>query len=105
MNSLNTHKLSSLDEAFEPAEVRRIIECLEIHYTPKHGRWLKMDEIEIGIMMRQCLNHRIGSQQTLRSEINAWRKQRNKEEIRVNWRFTTEDAQIKLKSLYPSIQS
>ena len=103
MDNLNTHKLSSLYEAFEPAEARRISERLEIHYTPKHGSWLNMAEIEIGVMTRQCLNRRIENQQTLGSEINAWCEQRNKEEIQVNWRFTTKDARIKLKSLYPSI--
>jgi len=105
MDNLNTHKVSSLYEAFEPAEARRIADRLEIHYTPKHGSWLDMAEIEIGVMVRQCLNRRIGDQQTLRREIDAWVKQRNEEETCVNWRFTTEDARIKLKSLYPSIQS
>lgn len=105
MDNLNTHKVSSLYEAFEPAEARRIADRLEIHYTPKHGSWLDMAEIEIGVMVRQCLNRRIGDQQTLRREIDAWVKQRNEEETCVNWRFTTEDARIKLKSLYPSLQS
>lgn len=105
MDNLNTHKVSSLYEAFEPEEARRIADRLEIHYTPKHGSWLDMAEIEIGVMTRQCLNRRIGDQQTLRREINAWQKQRNDEKTPVNWRFTTEDARIKLKSLYPSIQS
>ena len=105
MDNLNTHKLSSLYAAFEPEEARRIAERLEIHYTPKHGSWLDMAEIEIGVMSRQCLNRRIPDQKTLRAEIAAWQEQRNQKAIRVNWRFTTKDARIKLKSLYPSIQS
>ncbi len=104
MDNLNTHKLGSLYEAFEPAEARRIAERLEIHYTPKHGSWLDMAEIEIGVMSRQCLNRRIPDQLTLRREINAWQKHRNQKAVGVNWRFTTADARIKLKSLYPSYQ-
>ncbi len=104
MDNLNTHKLGSLYEAFSPEEARRIAERLEIHYTPKHGSWLDMAEIEIGILSRQCLNRRIPDQETLRFEINAWQELRNKKAICVNWRFTTADARIKLKSLYPSIQ-
>jgi len=105
MDNLNTHKLSSLYTAFEPEEARRIAQRLEIHYTPKHGSWLDMAEIEIGVMSRQCLNRRIPDQETLRAEIDAWQQQRNQMAIRVDWRFTTEDARIKLKSLYPSIQN
>jgi len=105
MDNLNTHKLSSLYEAFEPSEARRIAERLEIHYTPKHGSWLDRAEIEIGVMVRQCLDRRIEDQQTLRNEISAWQQTRNAEQIRVNWRFTTRDARIKLKSLYPSTQN
>ena len=104
MDNLNTHKLGSLYEAFAPEEARRIAERLEIHYTPKHGSWLDMAEIEIGILSRQCLNRRIPDQETLRSEINAWQELRNKKAICVNWRFTTADARIKLKRLYPSTQ-
>ena len=95
---------ASLYEAFEPAEARRIAERLEVHYTPKHGSWLNMAEIEIGVLARQCLDRRIPGQEVLRREVEAWQAQRNREEIRVDWRFTTEDARIKLKSLYPSIQ-
>ena len=105
MDNLNTHKLGSLYEAFKPEEARRIAERLEIHYTPKHGSWLDMAEIEIGVLSRQCLNRRIPDQDTLRTEINAWQEQRNQKAVCVDWRFTTEDARIKLKSLYPSIQS
>lgn len=102
MDNLNTHKLGSLYATFEPAEARRIAERLEIHYTPKHGSWLDMAEIEIGVLSRQCLNRRIPDQETLRAEIAAWEKQRNKDAVIVNWRFTTDEARVKLKSLYPS---
>jgi len=105
MDNLNTHKLGSLYATFEPSEARRIAERLEIHYTPKHGSWLDMAEIEIGVLSRQCLNRRIPDQETLRTEIAAWQEQRNKEATIVNWRFTTDDARVKLKSLYPSLQS
>ena len=104
LDNLNTHHPASLYEAFEPAEARRIAGRLEIHYTPKHGSWLNMAEIEIGVLARQCLERRIPDQSTLRREIEAWQGQRNRDTVRVNWRFTTEDARIKLKSLYPSIQ-
>ena len=103
-DNLNTHHPSSLYEEFEPAEARRIAERLEIHYTPKHGSWLDMAEIEIGVMARQCLDRRIPDQSALRREVAAWQQQRNRDAIRVDWRFTTSDARIKLKSLYPSIQ-
>ena len=104
MDNLNTHHLASLYEAFEPAEARRIAQRLEVHYTPKHGSWLNMAEIEIGVLARQCLDRRIPDQGVLRREVEAWQGQRNRDAIRVDWRFTTEDARIKLKSLYPSIQ-
>ncbi len=105
MDNLNTHHPSSLYEAFEPAEARRIAERLEIHYTPKHGSWLDMAEIEIGVLSRQCLNRRIPDQTTLRREVAAWQDRRNQDRIRVDWRFTTADARLKLKSLYPSVQN
>ena len=104
MDNLNTHHPASLYEAFEPAEARRIAERLEVHFTPKHGSWLNMAEIEIGVMARQCLDRRISDQSALRREIEVWQDRRNRDTIRVNWRFTTADARIKLKSLYPSIQ-
>ncbi len=103
MDNLNTHKLGSLYEAFEPAEARRIADRLEIHYTPKHGSWLDMAEIEIGVLSRQCLDRRLPDQETLKREIHAWQNTRNQKAIRVDWRFTAEDARTKLKSLYPSI--
>lgn len=105
LDNLNTHKLSSLYEAFEPSEARRIAERLELHYTPKHGSWLNMAEIELGVLARQCLERRISDRRVLSREVKAWQKDRNREAVRVNWRFTTEDARIRLKSLYPSIQS
>lgn len=103
MDNLNTHKVSSLYAAFKPEEARRIAERIEIHYTPKHGSWLDMAEIEIGVMVRQCLNRRIPDQDALKREIKAWQDQRNQRGIRVDWRFTTQDARVKLKSLYPAI--
>ena len=104
MDNLNTHHPASLYRAFEPAEARRIAQRLEIHYTPKHGSWLNMAEIELGVLARQCLDRRIPSQEVLERETGAWQDQRNRDVIQVDWRFTTEDARIKLKSLYPSIQ-
>ena len=105
MDNLNTHHPASLYEAFEPMEARRIAERLEIHYTPKHGSWLNMAEIEIGVLARQCLDRRIPDQEALRREVAAWQDQRNRDMARVDWRFTTADARIKLKSLYPAIQN
>ena len=104
MDNLNTHRLSSLYEAFAPAEARRIAQRLEIHYTPKHGSWLNIAEIELGVLARQCLDRRIPNQRVLEQETGAWQEHRNQGTIRVDWRFTTDDARIKLKSLYPSIQ-
>ena len=104
MDNLNTHHPASLYEAFEPAEARRIAERLEIHYTPKHGNWLNMAEIELGVLARQCLARRIPDRDVLRREIRTWQDRRNQDTIKVDWRFTTTNARIKLKSLYPSIQ-
>ena len=104
MDNLNTHSPGSLYEAFEPAEARRLARRLEIHYTPKHGSWLNMAEIEIGAMVGQCLDRRIPDRATMRREVGAWQERRNRESVRVDWRFTTADARVKLKSLYPSIQ-
>ena len=102
MDNLNTHKLSSLYEAFEPAEARRIAERLEIHYTPKHGSWLNMAEIEIGVLLdSRSLDRRIANQDILRGEVNAWQNQRNRDVIRVDWRFTTEDAAHQAKVTLP----
>lgn len=104
MDNLNTHKVASLYEAFPPAEARRLIEKLEIHYTPKHGSWLNMAETELGVLSRQCLNRRIPEHETLTREVAAWEASRNNAQSKLNWRFTTEDARVKLKTLYPSIQ-
>lgn len=104
MDNLNTHKVASLYEAFPPAEARRLIDKLEIHYTPKHGSWLDMAETELGVLSQQCLNRRIPDRDTLIREVAAWEHSRNAAECKVTWRFTTEDARIKLKTLYPSIQ-
>lgn len=103
MDNLNTHKFASLYEAFPPAQARRILEKLEIHYTPKHGSWLNMAEIELSVLHRQCLRARIPDQATLRHTVTAWAEQRNSHHSTVHWRFTTEDARIKLHRLYPSI--
>ena len=105
MDNLNTHKLGSLYEAFEPARAHRIAARLGIHYTPKHGSWLNMAEIETGIRARQCLNRRLPDQDTLKREINAWHNARNHKASRADWRVTTADARIRSKSLYPSVQS
>jgi hypothetical protein len=103
MDNLNTHKFASLYEAFPPEEARRIIDKLEIHYTPKHGSWLNMAEIELSVLHRQCLKARIPDRETLIEKVTAWEKRRNTSGSTVRWRFTTEDARIKLHRLYPSI--
>jgi transposase len=104
MDNLNTHTLGALYEAFEPAEALRIARRLEIHYTPKHGSWLNMAEIELSVLARQCLGQRIPDVATLAEEVAAWEQRRNEAGARTDWRFTTEDARIKLKHLYPSLQ-
>ena len=101
-DNLNTHKPAALYEAFSPQEARRIIEKIEWHHTPKHGRWLNMAEIELSVLQRQCLDRRIPDQERLTREVAAWEHKRNQDAVQVNWRFTTEDARIKLKKLYPS---
>jgi len=105
MDQLNTHSAASFYETFEPPEARRLTEKLEIHYTPKHGSWLNMAEIELSVLQRQCLNRRIADQSTLRRETRAWVRRRNKADACVDWRFTTDDARIKLKKLYPSMDA
>ena len=102
-DNLNTHSPASLYKAFSPEEARRIIDKLEFHYTPKHGSWLDMAEIELSILSRQCLDRRIPDQDTLRKEIKAWEDKRNECKATMDWRFTTEDARIKLKRLYPKV--
>ena len=103
-DNLNTHSPVSLYEAFPPGEARRLAERFEFHYTPKHGSWLDMAEIELGILGRQCLSRRIENIDTLRKEAKAWQENRNQAEAKVNWQFTTADARIKLRRLYPSIE-
>jgi transposase len=103
MDNLNTHKPSSLYKAFNPEEARRIIKKLEIHYTPKHGSWLDIAEIELNVMTRQCLSRRIPDIETLREELSAWESERNNSYALVNWQFRTSDARIKLASLYPKL--
>lgn len=104
MDNLNTHRLSSLYEAFAPDEARRLIGRLEVHHTPKHGSWLNMAETELAVLGGQCLDRRIGERDELRAEVAAWEKARNAAKCRVDWQFTTADARVKLKRLYPSIQ-
>ena len=101
MDNLNTHTNASLYEAFAAPEARRIADKLEIHYTPKHGSWLDMAEIELSHLSRQCLDRRIEDRQKLICEVEAWNVQRNEKEVKTIWRFTSEDARIKLKKLYP----
>jgi len=103
MDNLNTHKFASLYHAFPPEEAKRIIDKLDIHYTPNHGSWLNMAEIELSVLHRQCLKARIPDQETLIEKVSAWEKRRNSLDVSVNWQFTTADARIKLKSLYPAI--
>ena len=105
MDNLNTHRIASLYEAFEPAEARRIAQRLEIHYTPKHGSWLNIAEIELSVLTQQCLDRRIADIETLRQETQAWENKRNGQQKGVDWQFTTADARIKLKRLYPQVQS
>ena len=105
MDNLNTHTPAALYEAFAPEEARRIAKKLEIHYTPKHGSWLNMAEIELSVLARQCLDRRIPDIDILAEETAAWEETRNDAEVSVHWRFTTEDARIKLHKLYPSIQA
>ena len=103
MDNLNTHSPTSFYETFEPEEARRLTNRFEFHYTPKHGSWLNMAEIELGVLVRQCLNRRIAGKEALKSEVKAWQDDRNAKIVRINWRFSTADARIKLKSLYPKI--
>jgi len=105
MDNLNTHTGSSLYEAFPPAEARRLLDRLEIHYTPKHGSWLNIAEIELRILNSQCLNRRISDIDSLKREVSPWQKQRNNANSRIDWQFASEDARIKLKKLYPIILS
>jgi len=104
MDNLNTHSPASFYETFEPEEARRLTNRFEFHLTPKHGSWLNMAEIELGVIIRQCLSRRIADKKTLETEVNAWQNERNAKVSKVDWRFKTADARIKLKYLYPVIQ-
>jgi DDE superfamily endonuclease len=104
MDNLNTHKAASLYEAFPPGQARRIAERLEIHHTPKHGSWLNVAEIELSVLARQCLDRRIEDAGELQREVDAWQEERNERGVEVRWRFTTADARIKLRRLYPVLQ-
>jgi hypothetical protein len=101
---LNTHKLASLSEAFAPQEARRLARRLELHHTPKHGSWLNIAEIALSVLTKQCLARRIAAIDTLRQETKAWEHERNAKQTGVDWQFTTADARIRLKRLYPQYQ-
>lgn len=102
-DNLNTHNPAFLYQVFEPAEAKRILDKLEFHYTPKHGSWLNMAEIEFSVLARQCLDRRIADEDTLIREVHSWEEHRNQIKATVDWQFSTDDARIKLKKLYPSI--
>ena len=104
-DNLNTHDKASLYEAFDPATANRLAKRIELHKTPKHGSWLNISEIELRVLTGQCLNRRIATPGELRKQVTAWQHKRNKEVRTVDWRFTTKDARIKLKHLYPILQT
>lgn len=103
MDNLNTHTISSLYETFEPSEALRLSKRLDMHYTPKHGSWLNIAEIELSVLKGQCLNRRIPEMMLMKSEVQAWENERNNRNVGVDWQFTTEDARVKLKHLYPKL--
>jgi len=103
MDNWNTHNMASLYETFEPREARRLAERLEIHYTPKHGSWLNMAEIELSVLKGQCLDRRIADMETMQAEVAIWENDRNNISKDIDWQFTTSDARIKLKRLYPNL--
>jgi transposase len=103
LDNLNTHTPAAFYLAFEPEEARRLVNRFEFHFTPKHGSWLNMAEIELSVLSRQCINRRIPDEQSLRHEVMAWVDDRNSKVVKVDWRFSTADARIKLKRLYPKI--
>ena len=104
LDNLNTHNTASLYEAFEPHEARRLARRLELHHTPKHGSWLNIAEVELSALTKQCLKRRIPDKQVLRRQTHAWARERNARQTGVDWQFTTDDARIRLKRLYPQIQ-
>ena len=103
MDNLNNHTPASLYEAFEPKEARRLAHNLEIHHTPKHGSWLNMAEIELSVLSRQCLDRRVADFESLQGEVASWQERRDAAGGKIDWRFSPEDARIKLKRLYPSL--
>ncbi len=103
MDNLNTHGIASLYEAFDPKEARRLAERLDIHYTPKHGSWLNMAEIELSVLKGQCLGRRIDNMESMKAEVVAWEQDRNNSLKKINWQFTTSDARIRLTRLYPKL--
>ena len=105
LENLNTHRPASLYQTFVPKEARRIIKRLEFHHTPKHGSWLNMAEIEFSVFSKQCLDRRIGDEETLKGEVAALEAQRNQAQATIEWRFSTGDARVKLQHLYPSISN
>ena len=105
LDNLNTHKVASLYETFPPAEAHRLRQKLEFHYTPKHGSWLNMAEIELSVLMKQCLDRRVPDGAALVKEVTAWEGERNEQHATVNWRFKVADARTKLKRLYPKPHS
>jgi len=105
MDNLASHSAAALYETFEPAEAKRIWDRLEFVYTPKHGSWLNMAEIELNVLTKQCLNRRIDNIKTVREEVKAWQNHRNNRDARIKWQFTTKDARVKLHRLYPSIHN
>ena len=105
MDNLNTHSSSALYEVFKPEEAKRIWDRFDFIYTPKHGSWLNMAEIELNVLNGQCLNRRIDNIETVKEEVNAWCEHRNNMKAKINWQFTTKDARIKLKTLYPKIEA
>src|SRR4051812_25640566 len=105
LDNLNTHGPASFYEAFAPDEARRLAERFEFHYTPKHGSWLNMAEIELSVLSRQCLDRRLGGADILRREIEAWQRKRQEGSKRIDWQFTAVDARTKLKRLYPVIKT
>jgi hypothetical protein len=105
LDNLNTHKIAALYEAFPPEQARRIAERLEIHYTPKHGSWLNMAEIELSVLAGQCLARRIETREELEREVAAWEDDRNERQVGVDWQFTTTDARIKLRKLYRVVKT
>ena len=105
MDNFKTHTPGALYEQFNPDEAKRILDRFEFVYTPKHGSWLNMSEIELNVLSKQCLSRRIESMDEIKYAVNAWQNHRNNKNAKINWRFTTKDSRIKLKKLYPSIQA